>query len=208
MEDSKISNPSNKLVLDAVESVPVVPRYVEVRMVVGGIPPPKYEDDRDRRRYLMDCAENRIMPWTSLDFKIDGRAGGVMVPKYQQNISGVSSPERLAEATAGLLAGGRFYEVRLESSGGELFPNVKESISMFSKCGYVPHGLSMDITQYHLTGYSQGDYGDTVLSLRHNDITGGAVLNLKMGGSNTSTEQRRKLGKWFSDLATIAKLDI
>lgn len=203
MDDLKIENPSGSLVLDAIKGVPIVPKYVSVRMVSNGVPPPKYEDAEDRKRYLADCAVNSIMPWTSLEFEFN-RDTGVMVPKDRQEITYVSSLNGLEEAIQSLIKGGKFHKIYLESYGINLFSNFLKKVSEFSGSDYVPHILSMDITQYHMTGYNYGDYGDTVLSLSYDDMTGDSVLNLKMGGSNTSDEQREKLKSWFFDLQKAA----
>ena len=140
------------------------------------------------------------MPWTSVDFEIN-RDTGLMMPKRTQDMTYVSSVKGLEEATGALVRGGKFHKIYLESFGMHLFPKILENIAKFSGGGYVPHNLSMDITQYHMTGYNWGNYGDTVLSLSHCDTTGDSVLNLNIGGSNTPDEQRRELTEWFSGLS-------
>jgi len=206
MDDLKIKNPSGGLVLDAIKGVPIVPAYIDIRMVSSGIPSPRYENVTDRRRYLSDCKKNGVMPWTSFDFKLDTRAG-VMVPRHQQNIVSVSSPEGLGEAVESLISGGKFYRIHLESECRNLFPNVLKAISKFSNGGYVPHQLFMDITQYHMTGYSQGDYGDSVLSLTHLATTGDSVLELKIRDVEISGEQKNDLKVWFSKLKRISNVN-
>src|SRR3989304_4595822 len=116
-EALEFSVASHELLAEAINTVPLPPRYVEASFFAGGVLSPRSHGDKkdeDRTRYLDECKKQGVMPFTNMDFEYDGISQLFVPSRYQDkaNTSKYFSGEQIKSSEVDLLfKGGKIHRM-------------------------------------------------------------------------------------------------
>jgi hypothetical protein len=102
------------------------------------------------------------------------------------------SPEYLGN----IIGGGRIHQLSFKTDRFSFPLFSKKHLDILIANNYKLARGHLDLTTYHLTGYNQGDYGDTMLLL-------GKDIELKEG-CRVKEEDLATLKEWFFQMAKKA----
>ena len=209
--DLKISNVPYELFLSVVDTVPFPPKFIEASFLAGGVSPPeRYGEDsnKDRERYLKECKQNGIIPFTNLDFQYD-RENQLFVPDRHQdkiNTSKYFSGEQAkSNEIDALFKGGKIHRFEFKSLVSDfdesMFPEFKKCLENLSREDYQMMHADLTLEVYSRRGYGEGTFGDSEIyleTLRKDPLE--RRVRVKLGGRNTSDEMKEKVTEWFEGL--------
>lgn len=199
-DDLVINDAAHDHVLTAIKTVPIKPHFSSIVMLAEGIAPPKYGDEQDRARFIGQC---RISGVSASSVELESSSPYV----GKEPELGIKNARELFKgehAIEDLFCGKRAHQLELSIKWG--FPRLPESLDGFLRAGYVLHEGTIYTTSYRLTGYNEGDYGDSSFRFRKQKDSQLYRLELDPGSDNlaTSEEQSLKLLEWFSGLRDFA----
>jgi hypothetical protein len=210
MADSyKIINPSQKVLQEAVKTVPAEPRYIGISLIADGILEPKTEESP--ARYLNECFRHNIIPSSSIVFKydsyfnsqLDSYRAMFLLSHWGDSVASIGaghSDEHNDAIQKALLKGGRFYRIKtkIETEGG--FKAFKESfLDDLVKNGYQIDDMDLWLDYYHSTQhYEEGDVRTG--GLNYHSWQKQLVLDFSF---DMSKEAENSLTKWFTELKNV-----
>lgn len=182
---TSIKNTSQELVLEAFRTLPMEPEQSNITLLADGVSIP-YRNDSDqvKKAYDETCRERGIIPGSGIVWEIHND-----ILRPTQPAIGSYKPERV-------FSGGRINQIRIEGGFNFFRDNLlEEAVSN----GYKVSWADLALTTYHLTGYNQGDYPDTILQFGAGIESLGKGLNLIIG-SHIERADADKLRDWFRGL--------
>jgi hypothetical protein len=193
---------SQELFAEALRTVEL-PHVAKLEFAADGIErPDQYSEFPDLqgekaeeiKSYLSQCNDRGIIPFSKLTLEASSfKEQGKIV--FGGNANGFPVPDYVMGS---LVKGGRFHRIEVKTTYASHFKAFQESVlDALLKGGYQVMEGTLTLTMYHLTGYNEGDYPDTQVTMyssgRHNG------LELRMG-SEISAKGEKLLEDWFSGL--------
>jgi hypothetical protein len=179
------------------------PHLAELEFAAEGIEYPyhysEFPDPQDKKAeqtkiYFSQCVDKGVIPFSRI----------VLEPFYsneqkkilfRSDASGFPVPDY---AMGFLVKGGRLHRIEVKTTRHPSFEAFRESVlDTLVKGGYQIMNGTLTLTLYHLTGYNEGDYADTEVTMYSSGSHSG--LELKMG-SEISDEGEKLLEQWFGGL--------
>jgi len=185
----KIEKPSYKLFTEAIRDLDVLPAYFDIEMLADGILYPKYKDETDKKRYLSECEEKRVVPYTVIKLVYDISFKLRFVPPV---FTDPVIRSRKKEDIERLIKGGRIHKINFEAKapafeGFEFFRD--EFLDTMLKNGYQPYEGEL-ILNYFL------DHESDRISFGMDGFNRG--LELELQSDKLSKEELREVLVWFS----------
>lgn len=194
-----LQNVPYELFLEVMSSVPIEPKYADVIFLAHGIFPPSDIDNKEKTRYLNECREKGIVPFTTLEFGYNEKKG-LFLPELSP--TRYYNPSNLDEVNL-LFKGGKNYRFEFRTKPHE-FEEFKKNLPSLLQEDYKLMDADLYLTTYRLTGYTQGTYGDARIFLKsfhslETDVEK-RKLEVELGRIETSNEDNKKLINWFNIL--------
>lgn len=207
----KINNSSQELFQEAVRTLHLQPEYAEISMVARGVSLPKRGEEAGEaeRRYISECVENNIIPFSESKLYY-GRREGLFVPRAERGID-IRLYEELSdqgrkEAVDMMLKGGKPSRIKFEMEQDVLIHPVQTGFSFFRGeflDTMVHNGYQLEKGDLWLSqGYSHQHYSEGYrrgggLSFDVDGIRKGLELQLPR---TMPEEDNKKLVGWFNAL--------
>ena len=77
----RIISTSQELFKEVITSIPVVPEYAEISFLADGIKLPKRDDAADESRYVKECFNNEVMPYSNMALPYNEHIG-TFIPDF------------------------------------------------------------------------------------------------------------------------------
>ena len=192
---------SQELFREAVETIPSHIEYAGLEFVYAGIFKSRCKEDEEK--HVSECIQQGVMPFSQLklNYKSDFKCF-ILETSFNENFLGIdrNSTEEIKNASFnGMLKGGKIHSMEtLVGDGHNLlkFEDFKEEfLKKFLEAGYHLSGGDLWLSSYHLTGYNQGNYRESGMSLDHRR---GIELQL---AEFPNIDGKQKLIEWFAQLA-------
>lgn len=202
MNELQIRSSSRGMLLEAVRTFPVQPKYAKIVFTADGLP--KYVDAKEEGSWLAECAKRKIIPDSRVKLEYNNDAGTFVAEKYGEGILinyMDSSTERREVAVSQLISGGRIYRIEAElgiraQSGFQTFTG--EFLDKMLGASYQIYEGELWISKRHSNQhYIEGDYPLSRLFLGTYGLTAGIDLRLD---DKLASGPREKLSDWFSQL--------
>ena len=199
-----ITNPRQKLLVEALTTLPLFPRSSELTFLAYGIQKPT-EDVIIQNMYLRTCEEQRVIPYSNLTFFYNHREETFELTSFKIPEQSPFSKSVYQLIAKGLLSGYKAYSLdiffeREENSHKEqlipAFPNfIKEISELFFANSYIIHKGKLIFVNN-----AQRKLFRKKVSLEHTILTlEEKELRLTLG-NNTTSEESFTLGTWFEKL--------
>ncbi|PIN93187.1 hypothetical protein COU56_03820 [Candidatus Pacearchaeota archaeon CG10_big_fil_rev_8_21_14_0_10_31_9] len=197
--EGRIDNVSRELLLEAVRTVPITPKYSEIVLAADGILSPQGKSESELK-YIAECRDHGVMPFSNLRFEYKYNHDlnkSIFIPNYD----GIFSPGILGispksgsfdEVIQGLIDGGRFHNIHFEN-GFVKFRD--EFLQGLLEKRYEINSGDLTLATYSLTGYNEGEYTDT--TIKFGGFTSGFKLHI---GHELPGGKTEELSSWFGGL--------
>jgi hypothetical protein len=184
----------------ALRTIPVTPIHAEIAFQAEGLDAPFTRDQEEIERYMKECSIKSIVPYSVTNIAI--RDGKVFTTE-----SVVEFPKSVdSEAVREAVIFSRFDRMR-EQTVHLRFPiydqwgsyeAIKERhLDQLLYRGYQVNKAELWLSSYHQSGYNDGDYPATTVTI--NQI-GNKGLVMRLDTDHSKVEDLDKLRTWFEDL--------
>ena len=200
-DEIKIRTRSPEIFSEAINSLPLLPKYAKIEFLADGICLPFDNKIEREKRYLSECSQKRVIPFSRIELeysvnketfvpKASFHAPILRVPRGNSYISNMEN------AVKSLIKGKRIHEICINTEEGlgieEIFEEFRKSLlNTFLEQNY-------QINEGCLEFGLRSEHRNTSLVFRTN-ASGVRGLNLMLK-DDLPSEKIEKLKSWFNEL--------
>lgn len=196
-----IHKPSQDLYINALRTIPVTPIHAEMTFLAEGLEAPFTRGQEEIARYMQECTVKGIVPYSVTNIEIrDG--------KIFRNESSVEPPTREdSESLKEAAVFSRFNRTRehkvhlnfhIHAQWGSYDAIRDRYLDQLLNLGYQIGRTELWLSSYHLSGYNDGDYPATKVTI--NEFTGNEGIKMRLSRDESKVEDLDSLRSWFRDL--------
>lgn len=195
---------SKDVYVEALRTIPVTPIHAEMTFLAEGFDTPYTRDEERIEKYMRECTIKGIAPYSVTNIQIqDGK-----IVKSESSVEFPSGDQLSAlRETAFLsrLERRREQKVRMEFDIYHQYGSydaIKNSyLDQILNQGYEVDRAELWLSSYHLSGYNDGDYPATQVTINGLANTG---IRMRLDSDESKAEDLAGLRSWFRDLKQFA----
>ena len=190
---------SQELFQEVLRTVPVDVEYAELSFLAHGILDPGYNEEGDMQRYIKECSERGVMPFSQVKLKWN-RIKGFPDPSTTTDflaVYGNYDSKTKEIATDRLLEGGKIHNINVETENFHFdFEDFQKGLlERILRAEYEVGKVDLWLSTCHLTGYNEGTYRESGLTMGRGRR--GFELQIERF---PDAEGKRVLVDWFTQL--------
>jgi len=199
-----INTDSSFLFLKAIRTLELTPHFYHMELLANGIKSVNNRIIEDDKRYINECKQFRVMPYTKLYLEHKGNNFNI------DKITAPGSQKEFVESLNYLLSGGRFHEISIKSNANTQFDNSfnyfkKEFLDKFIEENYKLTGGDIWLSSHYLKigCYDNGGYiPESRIEFGSISLEKGLKLSLE-GKMPEGDPDGSKINKWFENLKNL-----
>jgi hypothetical protein len=168
---------SPELFSELIMKVPVTPEYAELTFSAKGVMLPKDNDCDDESRYIKECFEKHIIPYSEINLSYNEHVNTFTPQSRRSELIHLSegySTLRNIASIEGLLSGGQIHMVNLDTKRFDLaeasFQHLKEYFMCnLSNRDYQAHAGELWLSAEERRGYNSGMYANNLIRFNNKD---------------------------------------
>ncbi|MCX6774935.1 MAG: hypothetical protein NTY99_02475 [DPANN group archaeon] len=157
-----IRSASSELFLEAIKTLPVVPKDGSITFLANGVYIPDNSSLRKDPKYIAECESKGIIPYSSITIDKYDESGLEFAQSFNSIFGGDSaSKEQKAVFLEGLLKGGRPHDITIELKSEYRVVNFKNFrtnlLDKLVQNGYQISSAYFTLSSHEETSYREGD---------------------------------------------------